>query len=228
MRYIVFENYLAIIYDTPASWTHKNLTVAPQLTLTSFCTIFCYIFKFEKNNYSYSYIYFFQTLRNGDPEANCTGNIWQKHFVAFNKMFKLSHEDSIDRERHKLRRRALSFPSRSVIRQPSKDVMQQQMVHIASAPLVLCCDRFDHGSSQVKREPVELETDYYEFSSQVNKGHHGRANICWRVVISPWELENWTTPEHYIGTRIAIDLLFLYIPKNVKHLRYDAKGQKRY
>ena len=27
-----------------------------------------------------------------------------------------------------------------------------------SAPLVLCCDRFDSGSKQVKREPVDLVT----------------------------------------------------------------------
>ena len=33
-----------------------------------------------------------------------------------------------------------------------------------SAPLVLCCDRFDHGSSQVKREPVELVTEDYDVS----------------------------------------------------------------
>ena len=33
-----------------------------------------------------------------------------------------------------------------------------------SAPLVLCCDQFDHGSSQVKCEPVDLVTEDYDVS----------------------------------------------------------------
>ena len=31
-----------------------------------------------------------------------------------------------------------------------------------SAPLVLCCDRFDHGSRQVKRDLVNLVTEDYD------------------------------------------------------------------
>ena len=33
-----------------------------------------------------------------------------------------------------------------------------------SAPLVLCCDRFDRGSRQVKHEPVDLVTEDYNVS----------------------------------------------------------------
>ena len=33
-----------------------------------------------------------------------------------------------------------------------------------SAPLVLCCDRFDHGSRQVRREPVDLVMMDYDTS----------------------------------------------------------------
>ena len=33
-----------------------------------------------------------------------------------------------------------------------------------SAPLVLYCDRFDRGSRQVKREPVDLVTEDYDVS----------------------------------------------------------------
>ena len=33
-----------------------------------------------------------------------------------------------------------------------------------SAPLVLCCDRFDHGSRQVKRELVDLVMEDYDVS----------------------------------------------------------------
>ena len=33
-----------------------------------------------------------------------------------------------------------------------------------SAPLVLCCDRFDRGSRQVKRDPVDLVTEDYDLS----------------------------------------------------------------
>ena len=31
-----------------------------------------------------------------------------------------------------------------------------------SAPLDLCCDRFDRGSGQGKREPVDLVTEDYD------------------------------------------------------------------
>ena len=33
-----------------------------------------------------------------------------------------------------------------------------------SAPLVLCCDRFDHGSRQVKRDPVGVVTEDYDIT----------------------------------------------------------------
>ena len=34
----------------------------------------------------------------------------------------------------------------------------------SSTPLVLCCDQFDHGSRQVKRELVDLVTGDYDAS----------------------------------------------------------------
>ena len=45
--------------------------------------------------------------------------------------------------------------------------MQTQLIYATlllytSAPLVLCCDQFDRGSSQVKREPVDLVTEDYD------------------------------------------------------------------
>ena len=33
-----------------------------------------------------------------------------------------------------------------------------------SAPLVLCCDRFDRGSREVKRDPVDLVTEDYDIT----------------------------------------------------------------
>ena len=33
-----------------------------------------------------------------------------------------------------------------------------------SAPLVLCCDQFDHGSRQVKGDPVDLLTVNYDIN----------------------------------------------------------------
>ena len=33
-----------------------------------------------------------------------------------------------------------------------------------SAPLVLCCNRFDHGSRQVKRDSVDLVTEDYDIT----------------------------------------------------------------
>ena len=41
-----------------------------------------------------------------------------------------------------------------------------------SAPLVLCCDRFDNGSRQVKRDQVDLVTEDYDVS------------LCQRIVIT--------------------------------------------
>ena len=48
-----------------------------------------------------------------------------------------------------------------------------------SAPLVLYCDRFDRGSRQVKREPVDMVTEDYDVS------------LCQRVVI-----HNYYTKDH--------------------------------
>ena len=39
-----------------------------------------------------------------------------------------------------------------------------QLLLCASAPLVLCCDQFDRGSKQVKRESVDLVRDDYDVS----------------------------------------------------------------
>ena len=39
-----------------------------------------------------------------------------------------------------------------------------------SAPLVLCCDRFDRGSRQAKRDPVDLVTQDYDIT------------LHWRIV----------------------------------------------
>ena len=36
------------------------------------------------------------------------------------------------------------------------------------APLVLCCDQFDRGSRQVKRDPVNLVTGDYDNTSLAN------------------------------------------------------------
>ena len=41
-----------------------------------------------------------------------------------------------------------------------------------SAPLVLYCDRFDRGSRQVKREPVDMVTENYDVSLCQRVGIH--------------------------------------------------------
>ena len=38
-----------------------------------------------------------------------------------------------------------------------------------SAPLVLCCDWFDHGSRWIKRDPVDLVIEDYDIP------------LCWRI-----------------------------------------------
>ena len=44
-----------------------------------------------------------------------------------------------------------------------------------SAPLVLCCDRFDRSSRQVKREPMDLVTEDYDvlLCQRIGRFHKG-------------------------------------------------------
>ena len=65
-----------------------------------------------------------------------------------------------------------------------------------SAPLVLYCDRFDRGSRQVKREPVDMVTEDYDVS------------LCQRVGI-----HNYYTKDHIIlviGVHLGSSIL-LYV-----------------
>ena len=65
-----------------------------------------------------------------------------------------------------------------------------------SAPLVLYCDRFDRGSRQVKREPVDMVTEDYDVS------------LCQRVGV-----HNYYTKDHIIlviGVHLGSSIL-LYV-----------------
>ena len=43
-----------------------------------------------------------------------------------------------------------------------------QLLLFTSAPLVLCCDRLDCGSRQVKREPADLVMEDYDVLGNMN------------------------------------------------------------
>ena len=58
---------------------------------------------------------------------------------------------------------------RPKIRWQSDDIIQYSswftlLLLCTGAPSVLCGDRFNHGSRQVKREPVDLATEDYDIS----------------------------------------------------------------
>ena len=48
------------------------------------------------------------------------------------------------------------------------------LIHVVtgSAPLVLCCDQFDHGSRQEKREPVDLVQRFMTYHFVSKYGHN--------------------------------------------------------
>ena len=46
----------------------------------------------------------------------------------------------------------------------------RKLLPCTSVPLALCCDRVNHGSRQVKRDPVDLVTEDYDLT------------LRWRIV----------------------------------------------
>ena len=51
-----------------------------------------------------------------------------------------------------------------------------------SAPLVLCCDWFDRGSRQVKRDPADLVTEDYDLT------------LRWRIAVNLQKLFFFPSP----------------------------------
>ena len=60
------------------------------------------------------------------------------------------------------------------------------MLLCTSAPLVLCCDWFDRGSKQVKREPVDLVMEDYDVS------------LCQQIVAHVVRKFNTWLPDHIV------------------------------
>ena len=89
-----------------------------------------------------------------------------------------------------------------------------------SAPLVLCCDRFDRGSRQVKRDPVDLVTEDYDITLRWRI-----PKTFWLLLLITCEVEQkrnqWVFKEingflkiNFSGTigKVNMNVLFLPVP----------------